>query len=413
VKTLPHHENNPHPENKETATVLIMLGTDTFTPDVNGAARFTERLATGLARRGHEVHVVAPAHPDAPAPDGMWLHPIASRRYPGYPAFRIATPWRVRAQTREVLAGVRPDVVHVQSHFLIGRALTAWAGAYGVPLVATSHLMPENVFDHLPIPALLRRPATQWLWGDVGRILGQAQVVTTPTPTAVGLLSAATGLQGVRSVSCGIDTDPVDRAGRRFVRDPRQPPTVLFVGRLDAEKRIDELLRAFAALPARLDDARLQIVGKGPRAAALRALAGELGIAARVDFAGFVSDAELVQAYLRCAAFCMPSVAELQSIATLEAMAAARPVIAADAMALPHLVRPGENGHLFRPGDIAGLSRALADVLTAARERPAVAARMGARSRELVEAHTMTATLDAFEDVYAAAGARDRAPALV
>jgi phosphatidylinositol alpha 1,6-mannosyltransferase len=94
--------------------------------------------------------------------------------------------------------------------------------------------------------------------------------------------------------------------------------------------------------------------------------------------------------------FCMPGVAELQSTATLEAMAAATPVIAADAMALPHLVRPGRNGWLYTPGNEAELSTRLEALLRDATLRR----RMGAASRELVGEHAFTATLDTFEGIY-------------
>src|SRR3954470_8354481 len=88
-------------------------------------------------------------------------------------------------------------------------------------------------------------------------------------------------------------------------------------------------------------------------------MAETLGIADRVDFLGYVSDLELRQAYTRATVFAMPSIAELQSIATMEAMASALPVVAADAMALPHLVHDGENGYLFRPGDAQHLAEQL------------------------------------------------------
>jgi len=126
---------------------------------------------------------------------------------------------------------------------------------------------------------------------------------------------------------------------------PGGPPTVLFVGRMDQEKRVDELVRAFAALPPELP-AALEVVGDGARREEWAALAAGLGLGERVRFRGFVSEEELLAAYARAAVFVMPGVAELQSLATLEAMAAGTPVIAADAMALPHLVRPGRNGGL-------------------------------------------------------------------
>jgi hypothetical protein len=71
--------------------------------------------------------------------------------------------------------------------------------------------------------------------------------------------------------------------------------------------------------------------------------------------------------------------------------------VAADAVALPHLVHPGRNGLLYRPGDVAGLAAAL----TALPRDPAARSRMGAAGREAAAAHDLDATLDAFEDVYA------------
>ena len=119
-----------------------------------------------------------------------------------------------------------------------------------------------------------------------------------------------------------------------------------------------------------------EIVGDGSCRADLEALTGYLGIGDRVHFHGFVSDEQLRIAYARSTVFCMPGVAELQSLATMEAMAAGKPVVAANAVALPHLVRPGDNGWLFEPGDIAGLAKALGAVLdtpeTVARDRKSV-----------------------------------------
>ena len=145
-------------------------------------------------------------------------------------------------------------------------------------------------------------------------------------------------------MSCGIDADRY----RALPRVPGDVPTVLFVGRLDQEKRVDELIRAFAALPAGVPG-RLEIVGDGARRADWQALADGLGLTERVTFRGFVSEEELLAAYAGADVFCMPGVAELQSLVTLESMAAGLPVVAADAMALPHLVRPGRNGRLYPP----------------------------------------------------------------
>jgi glycosyltransferase involved in cell wall biosynthesis len=262
----------------------------------------------------------------------------------------------------------------------------------GRPLVATNHLMPENLVAHVPGPRVLQRIAARAAWRDLGRVFAKADVVTAPTPRAVELLLEGSGLVSASAVSCGIDAD-------RYRSEPEAPgtaPSILFVGRLDQEKRVDELIRAFAALPRALA-ARLEIVGDGACRAGWTALASGLGIADRTTFHGFVSEDELVEAYARAAVFVMPGIAELQSIATLEAMAAGTPVLAADAMALPHLVRPGRNGWLFAPGDVPGLTARLAALL----DDPGLRRRMGAHSRTLVAEHAIGATLDTFEGIYA------------
>ncbi len=372
----------------------ILIGAETYPPDVNGAARFAERLATGLTGRGHEVHVVAPSptgDPTREVRDGVTVHGIRSHRYYSHENFQFCWPWEAFPDTAELIDRIAPDVVHSQGHMVLGRGVINAAHRTGRPLVATNHLMPENLVAYSPIPRVLRKAFVAVSWKDLGRVFGKAGAVTAPTPRAVDLLVHRAGLADAFPVSNGIDAE-------RYRSAPQMPdavPTVLFVGRLDQEKRVDELLRAFAGLPADLP-AQLEIVGDGGRRDAWAELAHELGISRRVRFRGFVSEEELLEAYARAAVFCMPSVAELQSLATLEAMAAGTPVVAADAMALPHLVRPGRNGWLYQPGAVPELTSRLAALLA----DPALRRRMGAVSREIVAEHAFDATLSTFEDVY-------------
>jgi glycosyltransferase involved in cell wall biosynthesis len=379
----------------------IIIGADTFPPDINGAARFGHQLATGLAGRGYDVHVLCPSD-TGPAGTvttaGITVHRIAAHRTPCHPTFRISLPWQAKSAARALVAELQPDLVHVQAHFTVGRALVRAATDRQVPVVATNHFMPENLFGYLRVPGWLRRGVARLAWRDLARVFGPATVVTAPTPTAVNLLQQQGFGDRAVAVSCGVDLDRYASGG------PGDGRTVLFVGRLDEEKRVHELLRALTLLPDRI---RADIVGDGSCRADLTELADRLGIAGRVRFRGFVSEAELVGAYRAAAVFCMPGVAELQSLATMEAMAAGRPVVAADAVALPHLVTPGHNGWLFPPGDVA----ALADRLAAVFDRPETLARMGAASRELIARHDVRSSLDRFETLYQLAlGAPERLP---
>jgi glycosyltransferase involved in cell wall biosynthesis len=112
---------------------------------------------------------------------------------------------------------------------------------------------------------------------------------------------------------------------------------VLFVGRLYRRKRVDVLLRAAAALRGRIPELEVRIVGNGPCAAPLRQLAGELKLNGTVTFLGDVSRSQLVDEYCAASVFCLPSVQEGFGIVLLEAMAAAKPIVASRAAAIPEV----------------------------------------------------------------------------
>ncbi|MGR0320370.1 glycosyltransferase [Agromyces sp. ZXT2-3] len=376
----------------------ILIGADTFAPDVNGAARFAERLAAGLVERGHDVHVVAPA---ASRKHGTWkevhegqevtAHRLLSWRWYPHDWLRFALPWRIKQNSARILDEVKPDVVHFQSHIVVGRGLSIEAAKRGIRIVGTNHFMPENMLEFTLIPKAWQDWAVGLAWKAARRTFGRAESVTTPTRRAADFLERYTGLRGVHAISCGIDAHKYSPNW-----EPRTENRIVFVGRVTGEKQIDVLLRAVKLLPAELD-AKVDIVGGGDQKRNLEHLAVELGIADRVNFTGYVTDEELREAYHRASVLAMPSIAELQSIVTMEAMASALPVVAANAMALPHLVHDGENGYLFEPGSAEDLAAKLRTVLEASPEEYNA---MKSQSLKLIKAHDITRTLDTFESLY-------------
>lgn len=376
----------------------MLIGADTFPPDVNGAANFASRLAAGLTERGHEVHVVAPAPSRKHGTfveehDGarFTVHRLYSWRWYPHDWLRFALPWRVQHNTSRILDEVKPDVVHFQSHLVIGRGLARQAAKRGIRIIATNHFMPENMIEHTLLPQFLRKRAIKMAWADAATTFTLAEAVTSPTRKAAAFLEAAVGLAEVHAVSCGINA-----ANYTPNFSPRTENRILFVGRVTGEKHIDVLLKAVAEMDPSLD-VRLDVVGGGDLFNQLQQVATGLGIRHRVTFTGFVTDEELLAAYSRATVFAMPSIAELQSIATLEAMASALPVVAADAMALPHLVHDDENGFLFRPGDAADLAEKLTKVLTLA---PQELDRLKRTSLAYIAPHDIDRTLTTFESLY-------------
>ena len=119
---------------------------------------------------------------------------------------------------------------------------------------------------------------------------------------------------------------------------------------------------------------------------------------------GHVSEEELRAAYLRADVFCQPGTAELQSLVTLEALSASTPVVLADALALPHLVDEGVNGHLFPPGDHVALTERIARILDLS---DAERAAMGEASHAKALHHSAQKTVDIFERLYRGATAAE------
>lgn len=376
----------------------ILIGCDTFSPDVNGAAKFTERLAAGLVDRGHEVHIVAPA---ASRRHGTWtevhegrpmtVHRLKSWRWYPHPWLRFALPWRIEANGRRLVDEVKPHVVHFQSHIVVGRGLSKAAIERGIRLIGTNHFMPDNALQFTLIPKPLLPMSIRLMWRAAERSYSRAEAVTTPTRRAAAFLETHTKLKNVHAISCGVNVQDYTPSF-----EPRTQNRVVFVGRVEEEKKLDQLLRAVAIMDPELD-VRVEIVGDGEHRRVLEELAVELGIRSNVHFAGRVTDEYLRNALTEATVFAMPSIAELQSIATMEAMASGLPVVAADAMALPHLVHDGENGYLFQPGDVEGFAARLTDVLTADQDRLTA---MKRESLRIVAAHDIERTLDTFEALY-------------
>jgi len=376
----------------------VLIGGDTFSPDVNGSATFARSLAAGLAARGHDVHVMAPAKrgkvgtfTEEHVGQNLTVHRVYSWRWLPHPWLRFMLPWRVKANAERIVQMIKPDVIHFQSHIIVGRGLATSAKKHGIRLVATNHTMPENMLQHV---AILPRFMLGWLtrvqWSSARKWFSKADEITAPTRRAADFFEKHTGLH-MHAISCGIDS-------RDYTADfsPRTGNIITFLGRLDEEKHVQELLEAVTKLDPELD-VQVQIVGDGEVKRQLEAKARDLGIADRTTFTGKVSYDELRAALTRSTVFGMPSRAELQSIATMEALASGLPVVAANAMALPHLVHPGENGYLYEPGDIDAFAGYLTKVLTAP---PKELERLKKGALRTVVAHDIQRTLDTFEGLY-------------
>ena len=173
----------------------------------------------------------------------------------------------------------------------------------------------------------------------------------------------------------------LDEAFRRQHGLPASVPVLLFIGRINPKKRVEDIIAAFARLAASAPDLHLVLAGTAPPAylRALQALVAQAGLAPRVRWVGFLDEAAKPSAFAAATAFVHASVSEGMALAILEAMAHGLPVVATrgcymHAAAAAGALRECEQGP-------EALATALAPLFAA----PPAAQALGAAGRAYVE----------------------------
>lgn len=341
---------------------IVVIATDTFAPDHNGTANFSKRLAVALQLQGVEVHVIAPAtsrlygtfrekHDGVP----IIVHRLKSYRMPFQPTARFVMPGGLTKRIRGLLEQIKPNVVHIQSHINVGHHAAMAAKELSLRLIATNHLDVESLVENtLLLPTFLKNYIRRALIADSGRVMRLADAVITSSAKAKSLLERITGKADIQVISGGVNLALYRPAVAKKSLEHR----LLYVGRLDREKHVFTLLQAMALLPKDLK-VKLKVIGSGSQLEELGSLARKLEIEKLVSFESDLEDYEVIDELKQATAFVMTSPQELQSLATLEALASGLPVIAANAMALPEIIQDGVNGFLFEPDSPADLANSV------------------------------------------------------
>jgi glycosyltransferase involved in cell wall biosynthesis len=377
----------------------VVIACDTFAPDHNGSATFAKNLACELQTRGYEVHVIAPAfsklygtfrekHDGIP----IVVHRLKSYALPFHPTQRFVNPAGLTRKLDGLISAISPQVVHIQSHLNVGHHAAAAAKSNKIRLVATNHLNAESFVENVLLaPSFIKKFLAKMLMRDAANVFRSADSVVAPTLRSAQLLESVIPNLPVYAISGGVELS-------RFNSLPtpsQEAKTITYVGRLDREKHVYVLLEALAKLPG---DLKLELIGSGNQQSELAALAKQLRVSDRVTFFDDLNDDEVILRLGKASVFVMPSIQELQSMATLEAMAAGRVIVAAEAMALPYLVESGVNGYLFRPDSPNNLAEKIQKVFNLPKSQ---FDEMGRASRERAAQHDLADTVTSYERLYA------------
>lgn len=410
----------------------IVIATAVYYPMINGVAMFSYNLARGLARRGEDVMVICPSQTGKSyvrTIDGVKVVHLKSTEMKVYPdqihdvperkkgvlgvkrprmyehGFRVSV--FPRKEVRRVLKVFSPDVVHVQVSDPIGLSVAGWARKHNVPVVTTEHNQPEVLTEPLHIPSLIRRPVNAMLSGYFANRQSKSDFVTMPTKQAIRHLLCSREMKvPVAAVSNGVDLSAF-HAGKanswvyKKYKIPEGVPVVLYVGRVDPEKKVGVVMRAFEKFLEdnrvdKLSETRLVVVGDGVDKARLEAEVERSNMAGRVRFLGRVVGEDLNEIYRCGTIFATASEVETQGIVLIEAAASGLPLIAVNKGAVSEICVDGENGVLCEAGDVEEMARAMELLLSDDKLRE----KYVRRSIELSREHDFETTLDRFLNIY-------------
>ena len=367
--------------------------TATFPPYRGGTGNVCYHHARELARRGHEVHVITAAAPDAPP------HEVRD----GFAVRRL--PPLVRVGNAPLLPGLLGalrgfDLIHLHYPFFGGELTTFAAHLFRAPLVITYHqdvclggLMGaaaealRQTLGRWTLRAAARLLFTSKDYGDVSYVrpmLAGRERQVGELPNGVDVLRFQPGPRPLAL-----------RQRLGLAADDRVALLVAGLDRAHAFKGVPVLLRALQSLPT----VRAVVVGDGDQRAAYEQVARQLGVAARVCFAGRVDDDALPDYYRLAEVTVLPSTTagEAFGLVLVESLACGTPVVASDLPGVRTVVDHRRDGLLAPPGDARALAQAIADVLADEQERLA----MGRRGRARVAArYSWDRIGDRLEEIY-------------
>jgi glycosyltransferase involved in cell wall biosynthesis len=327
--------------------ILLLNERDPEHPDAGGAETHVHEVFRRLAARGHSVTELVSSFPQA--------EPRAERegiRFERLGKLPLYYPRAALACARRSRSGEFDVVVECLNKMPFLAPLYAARPVLGL----CHHLFGSTAFVQVAWPVA----AAVWC--------AERAIPATYRHSWIVAISESTR---VDLVERGLDPRRID-VQPPGIRLPELVPyaitqreaLIVYVGRLETYKRIDILLDAVARLATEQPDLHLAIVGRGAARSRLERRAAKLGIAERVSFPGFVSDAER-DVWLARARVCVcPSVKEGFGLTVIEANALGTPNVASDAPGLRDAVRDGETGFLVPEGDAAALAARIAALLT-------------------------------------------------
>lgn len=387
----------------------IAIFSDNFYPEISGISDSIITTGKELAKLGHVINYFAPKYSKKnydllrlPKEEINLGENIKITRLTSFP-YPTGT-----AQSRLVIPGgfsitavrkFNPDVIHTNDIASMGIEALICAKILNKPLVGTDHTPMVEFLKYSPIKGKIIQSMISrydaWYYN-------QCNFVSSPCNAIFEEIKKYGFKKPVhRALSNPIyieEYKPVKNSWPLKKKYGLFDYSILYMGRLALEKRIDISLKALAKLVKKYPKIGLVIAGKGAAEKDLQYLTKELHLENNVKFFGFLKDKkDMIGIYNACDLFSMTSIAETQSIVMMQAMACKMPVIAVKAWGLKEYVNE-KNGILIDPND----SDELAEKIEYLYKNPQISKKLGEGGRDFVENFSPEKIAKEWEKIYEA-----------
>jgi len=379
----------------------IAMVCDSVTNPTGGSFISTLRFAELLSKKGHKVVFISaksPLRPNIDSYKGIKIYRLFSFFIPKTqgPVY-ISLPRQ--KQIKKILEDEKINILHVIMPFPASIQAISAAKQLGIKVVAHSHTQPENIFYHVPKIAG-KEKLNHYFYKYLLWIYKKAEIVICPSKFAEKLLKRQDPDINTTIISNGVDISKFKKLSpkgflKKYNLDEKDI-RLLFIGRLHPEKNVKVLIESLPYVSKKFDKFHLNIVGVGHQREYLEKLAEELGVKDKITFFGKLSEKDLIASYNACDIFVLPSIAELEGMVVLEAMACGKPIIIADSSesASPDFV--DKNGFTFQPHSPKDLSDKILILLKDNKMRK----KMGNESYKQAKKYDINKSIEKLEKVY-------------
>ena len=337
--------------------------TSTFLPEYYSSNEYL--LCRGLAKLGHEVTLFIADKP--PKWQTLRSRKIEKRieKYDGFTVYRLHGGPEVGIvplipSLFLTLMKMEFDIIHVHDFYHASSFYVAIASrAKRIPFILTQHneQLPSKVINAF-LYLMNRYTLGRYIFSH------SRKMIALDTVIKAHLVAMGADESKIEIIPNGVDTRlfSPNRKGLLEAKWGISGPVILFVGRLVEDKGIKYLLRAFSKVVEEIPDAKLVIVGQGPREKELKKLQESLGLT-QVFFLGTVETKFMPNIYAGSDALVLPSIREPFGNVVIEAMAAGRPVIGSYVGGMKDTIVHGVTGYHVQPGSSQQISKYLTRLL--------------------------------------------------